>query len=91
MKRLVANEAVMHEKIQQLEASGEIVGRQLLGIQSQFQFKRSPDIHDLSSLKERNGMLFYTLYSVLSAFIEIKPTHSIKLLKSQIITFVNKC
>lgn len=58
VKRLVANEAVMHEKIQQLEASGEIVGRQLLGIQSQFQFKRSPDIHDLSSLKERNGMLF---------------------------------
>ncbi|XP_046681868.1 sarcolemmal membrane-associated protein isoform X2 [Homalodisca vitripennis] len=56
VKRLLANEAVMHEKIQQLEASGEIVGRQLLGIQSQFQFKRSPDIHKhLSSLKERNG------------------------------------
>lgn len=64
----------MHEKIQQLEASGEIVGRQLLGIQSQFQFKRSPDIHDLSSLKERNGMLFYAQYSVIRVFIVTKLT-----------------
>uniref|UniRef100_A0A1B6L289 Sarcolemmal membrane-associated protein n=1 Tax=Graphocephala atropunctata TaxID=36148 RepID=A0A1B6L289_9HEMI len=50
VKRLLANEAVMHEKIQQLEASGEIVGRQLLGIQSQLQFN-----NHISSHKERNG------------------------------------
>jgi len=53
VKRLLANEAVMHEKIEQLESSTE---HQLLGIQSQLQFNKSPDIHDhLSSLKERNG------------------------------------
>ncbi|XP_054279906.1 sarcolemmal membrane-associated protein [Macrosteles quadrilineatus] len=53
VKRLIANEAVMHEKIEQLEVS---TGRHLLGFQSQLQFNKSPDIHDhLSSLKERNG------------------------------------
>lgn len=59
VKRLIANEAVMHEKIEQLEVS---TGRHLLGFQSQLQFNKSPDIHDhLSSLKERNGKLYYFL------------------------------
>jgi len=54
VKRLLANEAVMHEKIQNLEVSGRLVGRQLLGMHSQL--KLSTDINNhLSSFKERNG------------------------------------